>query len=103
VKTRGTAEDVVSGDSPLAVRRPGQRNQTPRAGDGITNLNGIAHRPDVRVSGLQVLIDTNTATHADFKTGALRETDFRAHAQTEHHRIGRQAPATFQFDHRRAG
>ena len=44
--TRGPAEDVVRGDTPLAVRRASQRNQAPRAGDGITNLNGIADRPN---------------------------------------------------------
>src|ERR1035441_8816728 len=41
------AEDIVGGNTTLAIRRTSQRNQRPLARDSITHLNSIAYCPDV--------------------------------------------------------
>src|SRR6185436_8270631 len=66
--SRGTAEDIVGGNATLAIRRTSQRNQRPLTGHSITHLDGIAHRPDVRVAGLEMFVDSNTPEFSDLQT-----------------------------------
>ena len=91
-----TAQDIVGGNTALAIRRTGQRNQRPLVRDSITHLNSIAHCPDVRVAGLEVFIDADAPQLADFQAGILCQTHFRFYAQPEHDRVGGQSLTAFQ-------
>ena len=48
-EARVAAGDRVRGDAALAVRRPGQRDETRLAGDGVLHFDRVADREDVRV------------------------------------------------------
>ena len=51
------AEDVVGGESALAVRRAGQGDLGRTLEDEILDLDGVPDRIDVRVLGLEVVVD----------------------------------------------
>ena len=81
-----TAEDVVGGDSSLAVRGSGERYLGRAAGNDVFHLDGVTDRIDVRVAGLQVFVDTDAAARADVQTGVDRQLVFRpdTHAENDH-------------------
>ena len=81
--------DHVGGDAALPVRRPGQRNQAPLAGDEVLDLDGIADGEDVGVAGAHVLVNADAAALADFEAGRLGQRRVRPHAEREDHDVGR--------------
>jgi hypothetical protein len=87
----------------LAIRRASKRNQRPSTRDSITHLDGIAHRPDVRVAGLEVFIDPYAPQLADLQTGFSCQTRFGFYTQPEHDRIRGQPLTAFQHHDGGAG
>src|SRR6516225_6117024 len=63
------AENVVSGDSTLAIGGTGKRHLSRLARNHVADLDGVADGENVRVAGLQVFVDTDAAARAHFQTG----------------------------------
>jgi hypothetical protein len=59
---------VIRGDPTLAVRRTGQRHLRRLTRYEVRDLDGVSDRIDIRVAGLKMLIDPDTATRPDFQT-----------------------------------
>ena len=55
----------------------------------VFDLDGIAYREDVRRAGAHPIVNANPAQLTDFQPGCLRQPGFRAHADPQHHEVGR--------------
>ncbi len=96
--TGGASKNIVGHNSALAIGRAGQRNDAPGAGNGIAHFDGISDGPDIRVIGLQMLVDTNSTHRAKFQTGVFGESRFRPNTQSENDKIRREAFAALEHD-----
>ena len=85
---RVPAEGVVGGDAALAVGRPRERNLGPLPGGELVRLDGIPDREDVRVAGLEALVDPDSAPRPDFKSGLDRQRVLGPHPHAEHDQLG---------------
>ena len=94
-------EDVVGGDAALAVRRAGQRHLGRLAGHEVLNFDGVSDRVDIRVAGLQVLVDPDAAARPDFQARIDGQLVLRPHPDPQDDQLGRQAHARLQ-PHRQA-
>ena len=97
------AHDVVGSDAALAIRRTGQRDQTPRTRDDVAHLHDIAHGVDRGIARLHALIHANAAALADLQPGGLCQRTLRLHAHAENHDIRRQSSSIFEHHDGGAG
>ena len=77
----------VGHDPALPVRRPGQRDEGPFAGDVVLDFHGVADGEDVRVAGAHLLVDTDAAALTDLQPGRLGERGLRTHADGQYHDV----------------
>jgi hypothetical protein len=73
------------------------------SGHAVTHLDRIAHGPDVRVGGLEMVVYPDAAEFADFQTGVFWQADFWFHTQPENHGVGGQSFTAFQHHDGSAG
>ena len=85
---RRDAADMVSGDTCLLLRRPGQCQPARQARLPVEGLRHIAHRVDVRVAGLHIAVHPNAPGLTDGKPRLLGQRRFRRYADGEDHRVG---------------
>ncbi len=81
------AGEYVGHDPALPVRRPGQRDEGPLAGDVVLDFHGVADGEDVRVAGAHLLVDTDAAPLTDLQPGRLGERGLRTHADGQYHDV----------------
>ena len=72
--------DVVRHDAALLVGGPRQRDHGPSAGVGVEYFDHIAHGEDVRVLGLHVVVDDDTAPLVEGQASVFRDAAVRANA-----------------------
>lgn len=72
--------DVVRHDAALLVGGPRQQDHGPSAGVGVEYFDHIAHGEDVRVLGLHVVVDDDTAPLVEGQASVFRDAAVRANA-----------------------
>ena len=87
---------MIRGDAALAIRRPGQGYLRRFAGHEVRDFDRVSHRVDVRVARLQVFIDLDSATRADFQARIDRQLVFRTHPDSQDDQLGREANPRLQ-------
>ena len=107
---RGALRPAVTGVAPgnhigrdpaLPVRRPGQRDERPLAGDEVLDLDRVADGEDVGVAGAHLLIDADSSTLAELDSGHLCQRRLRTHADRQDHDVRRMALAGTREDFQR--
>ena len=94
--------DHVGHDPALPVRRPGERDQGPFAGDEILDFDRVADGEDIRVARAHLFVDADPAALADLEPGHLRQRGLRTHADGEDHDVRRMRLAGFRENLERA-
>ena len=82
----------VGRDPALPVRRPGERDQGPFAGDEILDFDRVADGENVRVARAHLFVDADPSALADLDPGHLRQRGLRPHADGEDHDVRRMRP-----------
>src|ERR1019366_6468298 len=94
--------DRVGGDTPLAIRGPGQGDEFPLAGDTVSDFDGISDGPDVRIAGAHLAIDSDTIPLTHFKTRVASEVRLRTHADGQDNKVRLKCRSAF-CAHNQAG
>ena len=89
---------MVGGNPALAIRRSGQRHLRRFAGHEVLDLDGVSHRVDVRIGGLQMLIDLDATTRTDPQPRIDRQLVFGTHPDPQDHQLSRQTRTRLQHD-----
>ena len=78
---------IIRGNASLFVGRTCQIGEERLSGDGAGEDDGISHRVDQRIGGLQVFIDHDAFVDAQFQPGILCQFAIRTHPDREQHQI----------------
>src|SRR5665647_2498646 len=82
----------------LSVGRAGQRHRDPCAGDGLSDLNGVADRPDVGVGGALVGIDADRAGGTQVQISVMRQRARGPHPDVDDDEVGGEGGTVGQAD-----
>ncbi len=92
VEQSGLAGHVVGHDPPLAVGQGAERRVGVLAGEQVGERDAVAGGVDVRIRGLQPLVDLDAAERGHIEPGRARQLTARPHAHGHDHQVGRQRP-----------
>ena len=84
-EVRGSAENVICGDSTLAIGRTGQGNLSCVAGNEVSRLDHVADRVNVGITCLKMSVDANSAARARLQASVDRELAFGPNADSDDH------------------
>ena len=86
---RVTTANYIGHNATLPVRRPGQRDEAPLAGDEVLHFDGITDGENIGITGVHLIIHADAAALPDFQSGYFRQSGIGTNAQGENHNVGR--------------
>ena len=81
------AADVIRRNTPLLVGRARERYISRLPGNEIFDGNRIAHRKNIRIRGVHLIIYNNGASLIDAKSCITCQCTFRAHTNGQYHKV----------------
>jgi hypothetical protein len=92
------AAEVDARHPALLVGVRAEGDDDPLPGQPVHRLDAVARRPDVGHQRAHLLVDRDAAGEPERDAGLLGQRHVRAHAEAEHHQVGRQAGAAGGVD-----